>query len=129
MEKYRGKSRGKWKKWELRRKIKMRGGNAAGRRVSERCKEAGSRWDALRVGKETELKWRGVPCQASPCFCRMNSMHAASAPVPFPTLTVFPTYISLQLCGVRTLPVPIFFPSRRVSPGRFQKRKPLAREE
>lgn len=119
MEKYKGKSRGKWKNWELRRKIKMRGGNVAGRRASEGYKEAESRWDASRVGRQAELERRGVPCQASPCFCRMRPMHAASAPVPFPTLTVFPTCISLELCGVETLRVPIPSPSRRVSCGKF----------
>lgn len=119
MEKYDGKSRGKWKNWELRRKIKMRGGNVAGS-VSEECKEAGSRWDALRVGREAEHKWRGVPCQASLCFCRMNPLHAASAPVPFLTLTL----ISLELWGLH---VPIPSSSRRVSCGKFWRRKPLAR--
>lgn len=132
MEKYEGKSRGKWKKWELRRKIKMRGGNIAGRHVSEGCKEAGSRCDALRVGREAELKWRGV-CQASLCFCRMNPMHAASAPVPFLTLTVFPTCISLELCGVRTLPLRVPVPHSLSFQKSFMckvlKRELLAREE
>lgn len=90
MEKYEGKARGKGKKWKLKRKIKMRGGNVAGGHASEGCKDTGSRWDASRVGRKAELKGRGVPCQASPCFCRMNCMHAARAPVPFSTVTVFP---------------------------------------
>lgn len=99
----------------------MRGGNVAGRHVSEGCKEAGSRWDALRWGREAELKHRGVPCQASLCFYRMYPMHAGSAPVPFPSLTMFPTFISLELCGVRTLPVPIPSPSSAFHVEGFEK--------
>lgn len=92
VEKDEGKARGKWKNWKLRRKIKMRRGNVAGRHESEGCKEregVGRRWDTLRVGREAEVEWRGIPRQASPtrhppCFCRKNPMHAAGALSYFP---------------------------------------------
>ena len=69
MEKNEGEAKGKQKTWKLRQKIKMKGGNVAGGDESEGCKEregVGRRWNILRVGREAELEWRGIPCQASP---------------------------------------------------------------
>lgn len=103
MENNEGKARGEQKKWKLRGKIKMRGGNVAGGHESEGCKEregVGRRWDTLRARREAELERRGMPCQAHPCFCRMDPMRAASDPVPFPTLSAFPLSVNLELYGV-----------------------------
>lgn len=109
------------KKWKLRRKIKMRGGNVAGGHESEGCKEregVGRRWDTLRAGREAELERRGA-LPGSPRFCRMDPTRAASDPVPFPTLSAFPLSVSLELYGVGMVHASILSPSRRVSCGKF----------
>lgn len=124
-----GKARGKQKKWKLRRKIKMRGGNVAGGHESEGCKEregVGRRWDTVRAGGEAELERRGVPCQAPPAFAGWTP---CVQPVTLSHFPAFPLSVSLELYGVGMVHASILSPSRRVSHGKFWGRKFLAREE